>query len=87
MSHVGTKLGSACTHGSCAARCSHPCCRATAPIVQCSTGGASPNQKSFCSSDDPTCTYVIITSIHVHVTILMEMDHHETFEIVKHLLV
>ena len=56
VSHVGTKLGSACTHGSCVARCSRPRCRATAPIAQCSTGGASPNQKSSCSSDDPTCT-------------------------------
>ena len=56
VSYLGTKLGSACTHVSCAACCSRPRCRATALIVQCSTGGASPNQKSSYSSDDPTCT-------------------------------
>ena len=56
VSHIGSKLGSAWTHGSCVACCSHPRCRATALIVQCSTGGASPNQKSCCSSDDPTFT-------------------------------
>ena len=56
VSHVGTKIGSAYTHGSCAACCSRPRCRATAPIVQFNTGGASPNKKSSCSSNDPTCT-------------------------------
>ena len=87
VSHAGTKLGTAWTHGSCVARCCRPRCRASPPIVQWRTGGASPSKKSSCSSDDPTCTYVIVTWIHVHATILIEMDHHETFEITKHLLV
>jgi hypothetical protein len=88
VSHAGTKLGTAWTHGSCAAHCCHPRCCASPPIPQWRTGGASPSQKSSCSSDDPTCTYVIITWIHVCVNILIEMDHHhETFEISKHLLV
>ena len=55
VSHLCTKLGSACIHGSCVARRSRPRQRPTAPSVQCSSGGASPNKKS-CSSNDPTCT-------------------------------